>query len=75
MSMYTRRILLSVLLGFSSVLFAADCSVQFIGHWSLKPEQSEIHPGSQWVTEELDIRLVGRLLELTESSHLAKTKT
>jgi hypothetical protein len=57
---------MGLLIGSSFFLLAADYSIRFLGHWKLKPEQSEIHPGSQWVTDELDIQLVGRLLELTE---------
>ena len=45
---------------------AADDPTQFTGHWTLKAEQSEIHPGSQWVTEEVNIALIGHLLEFTE---------
>jgi hypothetical protein len=49
-----------------STVPAADDPAQFTGHWTLTAEQSEIHPGSQWVTEEMDVALVGRLLEFTE---------
>ena len=49
-----------------STALAADDPTQFTGHWTLKAEQSEIHPGSQWVTEEMDVALVGHLLEFTE---------
>ena len=49
-----------------STALAADDPTQFTGHWILKAEQSEIHAGSQWVTEEMDIVLVGHLLEFTE---------
>jgi hypothetical protein len=57
----------SVLCG--TVLAAHDLT-QFAGHWTLKAEQSEIHPGSQWVTEEMDIAVVGHLLEFTEKQSL-----
>ena len=49
----------------STALAAVD-PTQFTGHWTLKAEQSEIHPGSQWVTEEMDLALVGHLLEFNE---------
>ena len=49
-----------------STALAADDPNQFTGHWTLKTEQSEIHPGSQWVTEEMNVALVGHLLEFTE---------
>ena len=66
MAAFGRRIVMLVLLGFAFSVLAADNAVQFTGHWKLQPEQSEIHPGSQWVTDQLDVRLTGRLLELTE---------
>jgi hypothetical protein len=50
-----------------STAVAADDPNQFTGHWTLKAEQSEIHPGSQWVSEEMDVALVGHLLEFTEN--------
>lgn len=50
-----------------STALASDDPTQFTGHWTLKTEQLEIHPGSQWVTEEMNIALVGHLLEFTEN--------
>ena len=49
-----------------STALAADDPTKFTGRWTLKAEQSEIHPGSQWITEEINILLFGHLLEFTE---------
>ena len=61
-----RRIVLLLLLTFAPTVLVASNASQFAGHWGLKSEQSEVHPGSQWVAEEVDIVLVGHLLEFTE---------
>jgi len=61
-----RRIALLLLLTLASTVLGADNASQFTGRWILRSEQSEIHPGSQWVAEEIDIVLVGHLLEFTE---------
>jgi hypothetical protein len=61
-----RRIVLLLLLTLASTLLGADNAHQFTGRWKLESEQSEIHPGAQWVTEEVDILLVGHLLEFSE---------
>jgi len=57
---------LFVLLAFPASLSADEDASEFIGHWKLRPDQSEIYPASQWITHDLDIRPVGRLIELTE---------
>ena len=63
-SLFASALLSAALL--CSTALAADDPTQFTGHWTLKAEQSEIHPGSQWVTGEMDVALVGHLLEFTE---------
>src|SRR5262249_52713527 len=50
----------------SGTACATDDLAQFTGHWTLKAAQSEIHQGAQWVTEEMNIALIGHLLEFTE---------
>jgi hypothetical protein len=58
----------------ASYTYCSTLSRAFIGHWQLQINESTIHPGSQWITRNLEVSLSGSNLLFAEQQSFGEEK-